>query len=237
MTLYESLVIRQQLQRIIDENNHLKEMNNKYFDGKKDKYLQLVEFCWTHYYNIMFNLFDYYDTHANDTISSYLQNLKNERNVSKLSLAAVFSLDKILKLVEEYQYLVTRSQDNIRELIAVMKEIAYGACKKAYLFPYKSMLLKQWLINQNDHYNSISNYEKAAMERYFTFTINNSIYRSMLRRWSLLLDCYFTLERAIPSYNFKSLSLRPLTTFKNKLESFLGKSRLDGTFFRYVRVV
>ena len=164
-------------------------------------------------------------THAYETIGSYLENLKNEKNVSKLSLAVVFTLDKILKLVDKYQVTVRRSQDNIRKLIAVMKEIILDLC-------LKSTLVCQWVTKQNDHYNRISDYEKAAMERYFMPTINSSIYRRLLRHdKSQGLECYRAVRSVIPSYNFTTLSLRQLTAFKNKLDSFLRKSRLDGTFF------
>ena len=238
MKLYESLVIRQPLQRIIDEKNNLTEFHKTYFYGKVENYIALFSLCGKHFDTISDNLHQYDRTHANDTISSYLQNLKNETNVSRLSVAAVFTSDKILKLVEKYQDSVTRQEDNIRELISVMREMAPGVCRVAYSFTLTRVMLKQWLTKQNDHYNSISDYEKAAMERYFMPDINSSIYRRMLRRdRELNRDCRKTLRELVPSYNFTTLSLRQLTTFKNKLESFLRKSRLDGTFFRYVSVV
>ena len=235
--LYESLVIRQPLQRIIDEKNHLKELNETYFYDKVMKYLDLLPLCWRHINTIIDNLRQYDRTHANDTISSYLQNLKNETNVSRLSVAAVYTSDKILKLVEKYQETVTRKEDNIRELISVMIEMVDGLCYCAYSLD-TPVMLRQWLAKENDHYNNISDYEKAAMERYFMPDINSSIYRRVLRRDSRLWrDCSKTLAELVPSYKFTTLSLRQLITFKNKLESFLRKSRLDGTFFRYVSVV
>ena len=237
VTLYESLVIRQPLRRIIDEKNDLKELNKEHFYDKEGKYNDLVWLYRRLIRTISYNLRQYDRTHANDTISSYLQNLKNETNVSRLSVAAVFTSDKILKLVEKYQDSVTRKEDSIRELIDAMNALADGVCYSAALL-YKHVMMRQWLTKQNDHYNSISDYEKAAMERYFMPDINSSIYRRVLRRdWRLWWDCRKTLNELVPSYNFTTLSLRQLTAFKNELESFLRKSRLDGTFFRYVSVV
>ena len=238
INLYESLVIRQPLQRIIDEKNNLKEFKKVYFYDNVEKYRDLFSLWRRHINTISDNLRQYDLTHANDTISSYLQNLKNETNVSRLSVAAVFTSDKILKLVEKYQETVTRKEDNIRELINAMDDIEIGMCHVAYSFLHRGVMLRQWLTKQNDHYNNISDYEKAAMERYFMPDINSSIYRRILRRdWGLWRDCRKTLEELDLSYKFKTLSLRQLTAFKNKLESFLRKSRLDGTFFRYVSVV
>ena len=231
MKLYESLVIRQPLQRVIDENNQFKEIKKKLY-SEIDLYRDLTGFEWNNFAIILANRRQYDRTHAYETIGSYLENLKNERNVSKLSLAAVFTSDKIMKLVDKYQVSVRRSQDNIRKLIAVVKEMILDLCL-SYVYPFKSTLVGQWATKQNDHYNRISDYEKAAMERYFMPTINSSIYRRLLRHdKSQGLECYRAVRSVIPSYNFTTLSLRQLTAFNNKLDSFLRKSRLDGTFFR-----
>ena len=243
MKLYESLVIRQPLQRVIDEKNTCTEIK-KIFDSKIGRYSDLAESIGNNLL-ITVNSWRQFDrTHALDTIRSYLENLKKERNVSKLSLAAVFTSDKILKLVDKYQESVTRSQDYIRQVITFKGEILGGVCWP-YLYlrtsPIRTSsdpLLFQWVTKQTDLYSRSSDYEKAAMERYFTPTINSSIYRRMLRHdMSLGGGCYAKLSRSYPSYNFTTLSTRQLTTFKNKLDSFLQKSRLDGTFFRYVSVV
>ena len=237
MKLYESLVIRQALQRLIVVKDYLKESNKRNVLSKKDLCLLIMGYYLDNLKNMRKNWFHYDRTHATGTISSYLENLKNERTVSKLSLAVVFTTDKIQKLVDKYQDSVTRSQDNIRQFITVMNEMMHGSCL-AYMNTFMFLLLRQWVTKQNDHYNRSSDYEKAAMERYFMPDINSSIYRRMLRHdRNLLRECYDTFKEAVPSYNFTTLSLRQLTAFKNKLDSFLRKSRLDGTFFRYVRVV
>ena len=241
MKLYESLVIRQPLQRIIDEKNRCTEIK-KLFDSKIGRYIDLTLSIRNNQL-ITLNSWRQFDrTHALDTIRSYSENLKKETHVSKLSLAAVFTSDKILKLVDKYQESVTRLQDYIRQLITFKGEMIGGVCdpywfllRRTSMYP---LMLGQWLTKQNDLYSRSSDYEKAAMERYFTPTINSSIYRRVLRHdWRLHLDCFETLRGSYPSYDFTTLSTRQLTAFKNKLDSFLQKSRLEGTFFRYVRVV
>ena len=236
MKLYESLIIRQPLQRIIDEKNRFTEMKKKYFDSKIGRYIDQTRSISDNHWITLNNWRQYDRTHALDTIISYSENLKKETHVSKLSLAAVFTSDKILKLVDKYQESVTRSQDNVRKLFTFKNEM-FSVCQ-VYWDIRVYRLLRQWLTKQNDLYSRSSDYEKAAMERYFTPTMNSSIYRRMLQHdWRLRGDCIDTLKESVPSYNFTTLSTRQLTTFKNKLDSFLQKSRLDGTFFRYVRVV
>ena len=129
MKLYESLVIRQPLQRIIDENIKFTEMKKNYFDNKIDRYRDLIGSIWNNW-GITSDSWRQFDrSHALDTIRSYLENLKKETHVSKLSLAAVFTSDKILKLVDKYQESVTRSQDYIRQLITFKGEMIYGVCR------------------------------------------------------------------------------------------------------------
>ena len=238
MKLYESLVIRQPLQRVIDEKNKFTEVKKNYFDNKIDRYRDLTGSIWNNFVITLDSWRQFDRTHAYETIRSYLENLKNTRNVSKLSLAAMFTSDKILKLVDKYQESVTRSQDAIRQLITFTDEMISSMCSSYYYWYISTFtLVGQWLTKQTDLYNRSSDYEKTAMERYFMPTINSSIYRRMLRRdGSLLWHCYETLIESYPSYNFTTLSTRQLTTFKNQLDSFLQKSRLEGTFFRYVRV-
>ena len=237
MKLYESLFIRQPLQRVIYENNKFKEIKKIHFDSKIDLYNDLSNYDRNNVFTVGINLYRYDHTRASYTISSYLENLKNKTTVSKLSLAAVFTSDKILKLVDIYQESVTRSQDNIRKLFTVLNETKKGMCLP-YSYQFTSALLDQWITKQNDHYNRSSDYEKAAMERYFMPTIDSSIYRRLLRRdRNLTWDCSNTFEGLIQSYKFTTLSLRQLIAYKNKLDSLLRKSRLDGTLFRYVSVV
>ena len=216
--------------------NQFTEMKKNNFDSKIYLFRDLITYDGNNFISIFYNWLHYDRTYATDTISSYLENLKIERNVSKLSFAAVFTSDKIMKLVDEYQESVTSSQDNIRQLISLMDDMADGLCRAYRLYTFT--LLSQWLTKQNDHYNRSSDYEKAAMERYFMPTINSSIYRRMLRRdRSLRWDCYDTFKESVPSDNFTTLSLQKVIAFKNKMDSFLRKSRLDGNFFRYVSVV
>ena len=239
--LYESFIIRQPLQRIVDEKNRFKETKILFYQSNLDQFIKQKNKNYKAFHIAGRNWRRFDRTHATDTIRSYLENLKNKTHVSKLSLAAVFTSDKLLKLVDEYQESVKRSQDNVRQLIPITDDISFGFCF-VYRLQFRYSLLDHWLIKQNDHYNRSSDYEKAAMKRYFMPTINSTTYQRWLRQdRSLFWDCRKTLRKAlrelIPSYNFKTLSLRQLTAFKNKLDSFLRKSRLDGTFFRYVRVV
>ena len=234
MRLYESLVIRQPVQNIINIKNDLKELLT-FLRTSSHMYQQKL-----YYYEENFEIMrdhwrEYNRSLATDIIVAYLENLKNTRYVSKLSLAALFTSDKITKLVDNYQDSVTRSQENIRKLKIDSDVLEKRIC---HLYSTTYGIMGSWCTKQYDHYNRSSDYEKAAMESYFMPDINSSIYRRIIRRdTTIYSECRLATRELTPSQNFTTLSLRQLTAFKNMLESFLQKSRLDGTFFRYVRVI
>ena len=72
MKLYESLVIRQPLQRVIDEKKEWKEEEEKNFDNKIDQYRNLERHDWENYFISSRNLHQYARTQATETIGSYL---------------------------------------------------------------------------------------------------------------------------------------------------------------------
>ena len=235
MRLYESLVIRKPLQNIIETETAMIQFLNFVTSGAAI-YRKRFEYYEENLETMRDNWHEYNRSHATDTIIAYLESLKNNRHVNKLSLAAFFTSDKITKLVDNYQDSVTRSQENIRKMMTDLDVFGRSTCE-VYLMASNG-ILGSWCTKQYDHYNRSSDYEKAAMERYFVPYINSSIYRRIIQRDTTIYDeCLLASRELIPSHNFTTLSLRPLTAFKNMLESFLQKTRLDGTFFRYVSVI
>ena len=235
MRLYELLVIRKPLQYIIERKAYIKQFSTLIISGG-NIYRKRWEYYEENLETMQDNWREYNRSHATDTIVAYLESLKNNRHVNKLSLAALFTSDKITKLVDKYQDTVTRSQENIRKMMTDLGVFGRSMCKVYSMTFYG--ILGSWCTKQYDHYNRSSDYEKAAMESYFMPYINSSTYKRIIQRDTTIYDeCLRATREVIPSHNFTTLSLRSLTAFKNMLESFLLKSRLDGTFFRYVRVI
>ena len=134
-------------------------------------------------------------------------------------------------LFDKYKNLVSRLQENICKIIVIMEEIAHVKWESFFTTTYQ--LLEAWFAKQYGLYTRSSRYAKAAMKNYFMPNINSSIYQRMLRRdINLFYECNRAMRQVTPSYNFTTLSLGQLTAFKNKLQSFHRKSRLDGTFFQ-----
>ena len=240
MRLYESLVFQQPLQVITNTTNYIKEMTGRLVYSNTLWFYNEMAYYESNRNYIRNQWRDYAKSSHKYTLVEYLKNLKNERNVSKLSLAVMFTSDKTIKLVEKYEGSVARLEESFRRMMTAMAQTGKGLCNiyNIMFADPKSTLLTSWLTKQNGHYNISSDYEKAAMESYFTGSISSSIYRRILRRdmW-LHIECNKAIEDLKPSFNFTTFSLRQLVAFKNKLEPFLRKSRLDGSFFRYVSVI
>ena len=235
MRLYESLVIRKPLQNIIKKEASVIRFFS-FVSNDAAIYTKRIEYYEENLETMRDNWHEYDSSQATDTIIAYLESLKNNRHVNKLSLAAFFTSDKITKLVDNYQDSVTRSQENIRKMMTDLDVFGRRTCGVYFITFYG--ILESWCTKQYDHYNRSSDYEKAAMESYFMPYINSAIYRRIIQRdTNMYDDCLLATRELIPSHNFTTLSLRQLTAFKNMLESFLQKTRLDGTFFRYVSVI
>ena len=233
--LYESFVIRHPLQRIIHEKNKINQTQQKDDDAKtrlKDEINIYVRYIY--YLNRQWR--EYSRSYATDTIATYLDNLKNETHVSKLSLAAAFTSDKTIKQLDKYQDSVKSLKEHFNIIETALEDIRWAKCQ--YYHIMKEPLLAAWFAKQYGHYNRSSVYEKAAMKSYFMPNVNSSIYISILRNPDdLKWKCIFELKNLKTPYNFELVSLTQLTAFQNNLESFLQKSRLEGAFFRYVSVI
>ena len=234
--LYESLVIQQPLQRIMHQKNEINQMEEKVVNAKTR-----ISGDIRYYLNNMHYLSDqwrnYSRSYATDTIGAYLENLTKQTHVSKLSLAVMFTSDKIMKQLDNYQDSAKSLQESLNKIDSALKDTRVEWCRQSYSI-MSEPLLAAWFTKQFDHYNRSSVYEKAAMERYFMHNISSSIYFEMLRNdIDINLKCLFEDKKLKLPYNSELVSLRQVTAFQNKLESFLQKSRLDGTFFRYVSVI
>ena len=235
--LYESLVIRQPLQRVILEKNKINEIQERIVFTVARLSRDIISYLRVFFY-LKQQWRNYSRSHVTDTIVAYLYNLKNETPVSKLSLAVVFTSDRTMKQLDKFQDSVKSLQEHFNKIDANRNDARYMQCQ-LYVFVLSKNLLTAWFAKQYSHYTRSSVYDKAAMQSYFMPDINSSIYIGMLRNdEDIYWKCFSEVKKAMKSpYNFEFVSLRQITAFQNKLKSFLQNSRLDGTFFRYVSVI
>ena len=98
ISLYELLVIRQPLQRIIDQNNEIKQHQENFVNNVVRRFRSEINYYLVNIHKMRALWREYSRSHATDTLVAYLDNLKNERHVSKLSLAVILKIHVIMEV-------------------------------------------------------------------------------------------------------------------------------------------
>ena len=164
-------------------------------------------------------------------IEAYLHNLKNEGNGSRIHLADVLTLDRITQLVGDFKDLMLKTKEIVFKYMidyTYIVQLNYLCAVDAAAEP----LLRVFYAKLYDHYKITTGSEKDAMREHFTIKDDTSAYAKLVHGETNGTDCVG--NQYDPPNSEYNISLRNLTKFKNRLDSFLHKTRLDGTFYRYV---
>ena len=230
LRLYESLVIRQPLQRI-------RRARDTFEDHKVRGTAKIVQLQSSlNYFRYTFRkaisyLIEFNSTGTVGAIEAYLHNLKNEGNASRIFLADVLTSDRITQLVGDVKDLTLRTKEIVFKYMIDYTYIVQLNCLCA-VDAAAEPLLRVFYAKLYDHYTRTTGSEKDAMRKYFMIKDDTSAYAKLVRGEINGTDCVDnTYDPPNSEYN---ISLRNLTKFKNRLDSFLHKTRLDGTFYRYV---
>ena len=233
LRLYESLVIRQPLQRIIRARDTFEDrkirFNAKAVNLQSNYDYLIYAFRKMYSYSIALN-----STGTVGAIDAYLHNLKNEGNASRINLADLLTSDRIVHLVGNANDFVFKIADTVTKYMIELTYIIQMECL-CLADATAEPLLRVFYAKLYDHYKITNSFEKYAMRKYFMIKDDNSTYASLVRGEIHRNDCiiYDDNWNGDPPNFELNISLRSLTTFNNRLDSLLQKTRLDGTFFRY----
>ena len=229
---YESLVVRKPLERILAERKLISNVE------KRDVTLR-NNFVENKYFfeTLTSKAFKYYveikETHITDTIEVYLGKLKAKRLVSKLDVARELTSDRITQLLNNCIHIVPKIQNSIHDINKDCLRYIISTCKVVRLIS-NSTLLRSFVAKMSAHYNNTKAPEKAHGDRHFIYRRMNSSTLAELGN-----ECMSHFESRVRFSQslqlttlLKELSLRNLTSFKNRLESFIEMTRLDGKLFR-----
>ena len=231
--IYESLVIRQPLQRIETAKTEIQVSVSECIAKDMD-----FGTSWMRAKHINNRKYEYWlefdKTDLSGKIAAYLDNLKNERYVSKLYIADFVTSNRITKLVEDNKEYLSKSHELTRTLWFDLGTFARSVCECNKIVA-RIPLMQAFYAKLYDYYKTVTDSEKVAMERYFDFkNISTTVPR--------LIDNGIKVEECVnlvipPPLLLNNISLQNLTSFKNRLKTYLEKTRLDGHFFRYVVVI
>ena len=230
LSIYASLVIRQPLQRIETAKTEIQECVT-------ERVVKCIDFETSrahtkHVYKEKYKYWlEFNKTDTTGKLAAYLNNLKNERYVSKLDIADFLTSHTITKLVEDNKEYLSRSHELIRTVWFDLTMYAQKTCvcnQKVAHIP----LMQAFYTKLYDYYKIATDSERHAMQYYFFFTNISSMVPRLINGAITLDECY-KLSLIPPPLLLNNISLQNLTSFQVGLKTFLEKTRLDGHFFRY----
>ena len=230
LRIYESLVIRQPLQRIETAKTEIQELViqglAKHIDFETNVARTNYIYKKKYKYWLEFN-----QTDTTGKIAAYLHDLKNERYVSKLYIAVFLTSHRIQKLVEDNREYLSRSHELTRTLCFDLTQYLGLVCKCNHIVAH-TPLMQAFYAKLYDHYTTATDSERLAMDLYFRFANFSSVVPRLIDGGITWHDC-FNLSLIPPPILLNNISLQNLTSFKNGFKTFLEKTRLSGHFFRY----
>ena len=231
---YESLVIRQPLQRIETAKMEFQKCASESLAKRLD-----YDTSQAHTQHIYEKTYKYWlefnKTDTSGKIAAYLDNLKNDRHVSKLDIANYLTSHRITKLAELNKEYLSRSHELSRTVWFDLLIYAKYACTcNGYVG--RIPLMQAFYAKLYDYYKSATDSERTAMEGYFGLGDFRSRVPRLIGSKMIRLTCD-KLSSIPPPLYLNNISLQNLTSFINGLKTYLEKTRLNGHFFRYVVVI
>ena len=232
LRLYESLVIRQPMQRItnlmrIFDNFKIHGFPKTQITLKKDIQLEFLIASITRQNDAFKNIIG--------TLDTYWDHWINGKYASKLAYANLITNDGVKTQVEEYiSYFLPTAQHLLRKMLIDLNDIAQVHCEM-YGRATSDPLLKAFYVKFYDHYNKSTDSEKKAMRTYFD-VLNDTELPSLLVTGKVLDVKFCFMRHTLPFQPF----LPNLTLFKHlmdRMESFLQTARLEGNVFRYFTII
>ena len=230
LRIYEKLVIRQPLEMIEDAKREIQQFVTGC--SAKDMDFTANGRHIVHIYNENYKYWlEFNQTDTTGKIAAYLDDLKNERYVSKLYIAGFLASQRITKLVEDNKEYLSRSHELYRTVWLDRALYAQITCWCNYEVTHIP-LLQALYAKMYDRYKIADETGRDDLEDYFGGENISAIVPRLIGGEITMEEClHFSLGS--PPLYLNNISLQNLTSFKNGLTTFLQKTRLDGPFSRY----
>ena len=234
---YESLVIRQPLQRVKEAKDTF-----AYYRSRPNVYaverLTYMNVFTTDYEQLLNKTTQIYSTNVTGAVADYLLNLVGERPVSKINIANFITSNRIRQMLEEYQVMEMKFVETKDILDKQVKQFDIWRCQ--FIAEAKSEpLLMALYTSVYNHFNVTTGSERAAMRKYFKFLDSYPSGNLFLGGVDTDEECPNMIHLLASLKNLDkgskaAQSLRAVSRTMRGFEPFLDKTRLDGSFLRYV---
>ena len=231
LKLYESIVIHKPL-------THLKNAKRKLVDRKShitaknvglEQNVDLLRFTLKKFTPRLVSLRNALDK---CNITTYLQHLEDEKQVSKLKLAKWFMSENITEHKTHVKSSLSHISQQFDQCVFYIQEVDKMVCE-LYAAAGSEPILQEMYNKLFDYYKNASSSEKEEMVAYFKLDDPDGYHARLMRGEMSLDECHNATTRDI-SNEAEDLNiwLNKLSSFTEKLTRFRKDSQLRGTFFR-----
>ena len=227
---YESLVIRQPLQMIETAKRKIQKYVTERVANNNGATTSVIH--TEHIYKEKYKYWlEFNQTNTTDKIAAYLDDLKNERYVSKLYIAGFLTSQRITKLVKDNNEYLSRSHELLRTIW--FSDIVYARITCWCNLEVAHMpLMQAFYAKLYDYYKIATDLKRIAMYNDFHWESISSIVPRLIGGNITREECG-NISLVSPPLLLNNISLQNLTSFKTGLKTFLLRTRLKGHFFRY----
>ena len=224
INVYQSLIIRQPLQRKAEARKPLEE-NNIIMSAMFRQLVNKLE----HLNSLLNKAVKYEFPLLAKVINRYLYDLKTHTKISKLSVADMLvsekSLESYVNLLPRVRYINAKIWDDITYMLNLSCQCSVKSVDTPFLLAFFEKLY--------DHYENTTGPERDAMDRYFLHETNSFFLEKLASGEINSEECNWDYTHTLPSFDNISNSLHNVQFIIDNMNSFLETTRLDGTFFRY----
>ena len=237
LKVYESLVIRHPLQRVItakDTFEHYKSLPNIHAAERLTNF-NCLSFD---YEQLLKKAIQLVNIDKRDVIRTYLINLYYERPASKIKTAYFITSNRIPLMMDELRQAWSKQAESICLLDKNLRYFDIWRCQCIAEAKGEPLLLAFYTSVYN-HYNVATSSERYAMRKYFKFLNIHISPRDLLldgeitdKECSKINDPISCWNNTYISKLDSSGSQRLIRSFMGQIEPFIDTTRLDGPFLR-----
>ena len=231
---YESLVIRQPLQRITKAKNifeYYKSLPDVYA-AERSTNINVLRSDLIELSKIILKM---YMTEVSDAIADYVYNLREQRLVSKINITNIITSNRIPQLLEETEIVESTCKEDIKHYKILLEYFNMWTCLCIAAAKTEPLLLSFYTKVLNHYRTTATSSDRAAMRRHFRFlNYDHPTWHMLLGdgKCPKIIDDNEFVRFAMNNYIDMS-SLRHVNSIMKRLHPFLEKTRLDGSFLRY----
>ena len=232
LDMYESLVIREPLQRITKAKNIFENYKSlpDVYAAERSTTINILNSDLREYRNTVYRTVTRKFSRG---LANYVHNLRDQRFVSKINISNIITSSGLPQRLERIAIIESTCKDDLKHYRILLEYFNKWSCLCIAAAKTEPLLLS-FYTKVHNHYTTNTSYDRAAMLTFFKFVNDNSTWHILLgdEKCPKIIDDNEFFPLAMYNYRHMS-SFRDVHSIVKRLHLFLEKTRLDGSFLRY----